>query len=249
MTEKAQTKSGRKGSLAAAPPEYLPDIAWFLRMAQADQFAIADDLRFNHPSAVNRASIKSAEGQQWLTVPVKADRKRSPLICEARIDNRTNWRRKHWRTLQVNYAYAPYFDYFADFFSALYQRQWEFLIDINLEIISYLKDVLRITTPLLKTSDLDLPVDIKAKTLALLKATDSRLYLTDPATEKFLRSPLFDKADIVIQATEKIKLTYRQQFGGFIPNLSLIDLLFNEGPESIWLLARQISRENAAKDS
>lgn len=231
--------------LTAETPHYLPALDYFLKMSLADHFVIADEQRFSGQGAVCRGAIKAAHGKQWLSVPVL--RKEGQRIREARIDPRSNWRQKHWKALQVNYAYAPYFEYFDDFFDILYRKKWIFLIDLNMTIIDYLRDTLRIETTLSKTSAVTLTGDLTEQTLQLLAANECHRYLIEPAVENLLDRSRLAAQGISLLIPVFKHPRYRQQFGSIMEGLSVLDLLFNEGPESLWILAKSIPQTTYKK--
>ena len=228
--------------LAADTPNYIPKLGFFVKMALADHFALADDQLFRQQSPTCRTAIKSASGKQWLTVPVL--HRPQQLICEVQIDNQRRWRQKHFKTLTVNYAYAPYFPYFIDFFDSLYQKQWRFLLDLNLTIIEYIRDILRIESGIVQTNSLSLNGDVSQRTIDLCRARACNSYLASPEIARLLKKDAFTGASIEIDSITWKEPLYRQQFGDWIPGLSVIDMLFNEGPEAIWILAKILSKSS-----
>ena len=195
--------------LAAHQPNFIPWIGYFHKMAQAAKFVLADDLQYTAHGFINRNHIKTRNGKQWLTVPVITKGKGLQKINEVRIDKEQNWRQKHWNSLQLNYKYAPYFDYYADFFERIYQKDWTFLVDLNIELIEFVRKSLNISCPIVLSSELDLRSD---------------------ATERIVDiEKLFKDAGIDLIYTDFKHPIYHQQFGEFVSHFSIIDLLFNEG--------------------
>ncbi len=223
---------------AAAHPNYLPDIAWFHKWATADCFMLADDIAFSPNNAVNRARIKTAQGTQWLSVPVLRKGKGTQTIRDLKIDNVRNWRQKHWKTLLTNYRQSPYFEYYADFFETVYAKPASFLIDFNTEIIAYLQTALKIKHPFLLTSGVEIVCENtpSARIVALVKKMNCDTYLASPGDDVFLKKTIFDAANIHLQFQKFSPPVYTQLFGAFLPNLSVIDLLFNTGPDAGRLL-------------
>jgi len=224
--------------LAAARPNYLPDIAWFHKWATADCFLLADDIVFSPKSAVNRARIKTAQGTQRLTVPVLKKGKGAQTIKDLKIDNIRNWRQKHWKTLLTNYRLSPFFEYYADFFETIYAREASFLMNFNTEIIAYLQKALKIEHPFLLTSKVEAACENtpSARIVALAQEMNCDTYLASPGDKAFLERTIFDAANINLQFQKFSPPVYTQLFGKFTPNLSVIDLLFNTGPDAGRLL-------------
>lgn len=218
--------------LTAQQPLYLPNTGFFRRMAQADRFVFADTVQFTSHDLINRSRIKTPGGARWLTVPILSKGKGKQRICDVRIEPTSNWRRKHWKLLQVNYRYAPYFEFYADFFDDLYRKEWKFLMELNLRIIEFLKTVLGISTPAEIGSQYNLQWGDSEKIIGILNALNCDAYLAREEDRHFLDSKQFGKAGKQLRIDSFSPPVYRQQFAEFIPGLSVVDLLFNEGPAS-----------------
>lgn len=217
--------------VAAAAPAYLPDWNWFAKMARVDCFVLADDLPFSKSGTVHRTRIKTVQGVRWLTVPVATRGTGPRLIRDVPIDLTRHWSRKHWRSLQVNYRYAPYFDYYADAFAEIYHREWRFLLDLNLTMLAVLQDAFRLHVPQMMSSSLPAQPGVSAseRIVQVVQACGGRVYLAAAADRAFLNADAFAAAGIRLAFLEDPPRPYRQLFGEFIPNLSVIDLLFNQG--------------------
>lgn len=215
--------------LAAHQPNFIPWIGYFHKMAQADKFVLADDVQYTTHGFINRNYIKTGNGKQWLTVPVVTKGRGLQKINEVQIDKEQNWRQKHWNSLQLNYKYAPYFDYYADFFEQLYKKEWIFLVDLNIELIEFVRGVLKINCPIILCSDLDLSGEATERILDMTKKTGCPKYLSGASGKNYLNENLFEDAGIDLIYNNFTHPKYHQQFGEFISHLSIIDLLFNEG--------------------
>lgn len=215
--------------LAAHQPNFIPWIGYFHKMAQADKFVLADDLQYTAHGFINRNHIKTRNGKQWLTVPVITKGKGLQKINEVRIDKEQNWRQKHWNSLQLNYKYAPYFDYYADFFERIYQKDWTFLVDLNIELIEFVRKSLNISCPIVLSSELDLRSDATERIVDMVKKNNCTKYLSGKSGKKYLNEKLFKDAGIDLIYTDFKHPIYHQQFGEFVSHFSIIDLLFNEG--------------------
>lgn len=214
-------------NLAADRPDYLPAAGYFFKMARADLFVIADDLQYTTAGLVHRALIRSAGGPLWLSVPVLTGGKGIQQIREAQIDNSKNWRQKHRKALRLNYRYAPYFEYYEDFFERLYGREWKFLIDLNLTGIEFLSSAAGIRTPLRFSSEFNTPAGATEKIIDIARKTGCRGYLALREDRAFLEADLFAEAGIALEW-----LDFSPPGGQEMLNLSLIDMLFHHGPET-----------------
>jgi len=215
--------------LAAHQPNFIPWIGYFHKMVMADKFVLADDIQYTTHGVINRNYIKTSSGRQWLTVPVITKGRGLQKINEVRIDKEQDWRRRHWNSLQMNYKYAPYFDYYADFFEQLYQKEWTFLVDLNIELIEFVRKSLNIPCPILLSSELDLRSDATEGIVDMVKKVNCTKYLSGESGKKYLNEKLFADAGIELIYTDFAHPKYHQQFGEFVFHLSIIDLLFNEG--------------------
>lgn len=205
-------------------------------MSRAQQFVIADDLIYRDKGQLNRARIKHAAGVQWLTVPVQHRRAGRQWIRDVRIETSRHWGQKHRKTLEVNYRYSPYFEYYVDAFAKIYEREWRYLLDLDLALIGLIRQALAITVPLQRSSALDLAEGASEKIIDLAGKIGAGSYLAAPGDAAFLDPFRFQEAGVILAFSDFHPRPYRQQFGDFVPGLSVVDLLFNEGPEAKWIL-------------
>lgn len=227
-------------TLGAHQPNYIPWSGYFHKMAVSDCFVLADDVQYSSQGYTNRTRIKTAQGAQWLTVPVLTKGRGLQSIRELRIDCSRNWRRKHWKALCRNYASAPCFELYADFFDNLYRREWHFLADLNIHIIAHLREALGIAGPLYLSSDLEIPAcDATGRIVQMAEKTGCTRYVSGRGgSTNYLREEAFREAGIELRYNEFTHPVYPQRFGEFIPGLSVLDLLFNCGSAAALLVRR-----------
>lgn len=217
--------------LAAHQPAYLPAIDFFYKMALADVFILADDVRYSTHPAINRAKIKTAQGATWLTVPVLTKGRSGQRVNQVEVDNQQNWRSKHWKSLQTNYTFAAYFDLHADFFEKLYlyEHSPSKLVESTLPIIYHLVSVLNLKTKVKLSSDFNLRASGQEWIFQLAEATGCDTYLADISFSKYLSTEMFFERGVLLSFISPPNIHYYQQFEGFLPGLSIVDLVFNEG--------------------
>ena len=223
--------------LAAHQLHYLPWLRYFHKIASADTFVVLDNIQFNKNGWQNRNKIKAAAGEHILTVPIL--QKFAQALSEVRIDPRQPWRRKHWGALRSNYQKAPHFAEHETFFRRLYETSWEFLNDLNYEMLSYFLKVLKIPARVVRSSELNLSGEGTERLVGLCKELGARAYLTGAyAVQVYLDPELFKREGIELVFQEFSCPKYPQQFreAGFLPELSIVDLLFNCGPRSLEIL-------------
>ena len=215
--------------LGAHQPNYLPWIGFFHKIAQSDKFVLAENVQFSTQSYINRTRIKSADGAaHWLTVPVHSG-DGNLLIKDIRIDNSKNWRKKHWKTIQLNYGKSPYFDRYAPFFESLFSKEWQFLADLNIETITYVCENYSIRTPLVSDSSLKIDAENPSdRIIQMTKITDCDAYLSGSgASKNYLDREQFSTTGIALKFTAFDHPAYAQRHGKFLQGLSVIDFLFN----------------------
>lgn len=220
---------------AVHQPQTFPWLGYFAKIMQADTFVILDNVQFKKNEWQNRNRIKSANGPQWLTVPVIHHF--GQLIKDVRINNRINWRHKHIQALKSNYSKAPYFHHYLPELERLYQKDWQFLAEFNLTGIRWVLEILNVNTPLLIASEIEelqnrdnLNADERLIFLTQLCHADT--YLSGAGGREYLDTGLFPQKNIRLIFQDFQHPSYPQQFGDFTSHLSVLDLLFNLGPES-----------------
>lgn len=216
-------------------PVYLPGIVFLDALLQTDVYIIYDDVQYERRHWGNRNKIRTYQGETWLTVPVIQKNKRSQTYRETLIDNETEWSKNHWKSLYYNYAKAPYFKNYAAFFENLYNKNYTKLLDLDIEIINYLKKQLEIETEVLISSQLQLPNDFTSKTdrlVKMIKKVGGSTYITSKGTKNYMDEELMKEQGIKLLWHDFNHPTYKQFHGNFIPFMSVIDLLFNCGDKS-----------------
>lgn len=217
-------------------PGYLPWLGFFEQMDRADVFVFYDDVQFDR-SWRARNRVKGPNGPVWLSVPVHASLGAGTTVKETRIDNRRDWRRKHWRTIEQSYAKAPYWGTYRQLFEDLYTREWEWLTELDLYAIERLRDALGLRpTPLLRGSELGVDGDRVGRLIAICKEVGANVFYEGAAGWSYIDPAVFAAEGIRVAFQEYRHPEYRQQHGAFVPYLSAVDLLLNEGENSARVL-------------
>jgi len=225
--------------LAAHHPNYLPSIEFFSKVANADIFVLADDLQYTTHSLINRGKIKTAGGWHWLTVPVLTKGKGRQKIREVKIDTRQNWEQKHWKSQRVNYVKAPYFEQHLDFFEYLYRNHWTYLVDLNATIIRFLTEAFGLRTQIALSSEWTWSKGGEERLPEMLQHFGCDTYLCrQPGPQDQVDAARLQNSGYHLRILDREHPPYHQLFGEFVPNLSAIDLLFNEGERSREILWR-----------
>ena len=194
-------------------PLYLAPVPLYTRLYSADGFIIDGCSPFVKQTFRSRAIIATEGGTQSLNIPVVHDGGRTAMR-DVRISEHGNWRRQHWNALVSAYRNSPFFEYYADDFAHFYEERDGFLMDFNLRLHNVVCELL----------GLDREIRVLTTEDALKEATDAAGDLRSIAEPKALA-----------ELTEMPQRYYQvfAQRNGFIPNLSIVDLLFNMGPEGL----------------
>ncbi len=200
---------------AIRPPEYFPALPFWALVLECDRVILADTFQYSRQSFQNRARLKTPDGWQWITIPLKGGQRGRP-IAEVEIDNTVPWRGKHLRALQYNYRTTPYFEAFEDRFEAFFKRDWRTLGSVSVASVRLVCEILDIPQPV----------------------AQSEGGLPDPGSrELVLETDRAVKGGKILKFEPECK-DYRQNFGGFEPGMSILDALFNLGFETLNLLSR-----------
>jgi len=214
--------------VAILQPHYLPYIGAFNLMSQVDAWVFYDDVQLEHQSWQTRNRIKTGEGKSsWLSVPVK--RGFGQKINEVQVINQL-WREKHWKTIAQSYGKARCFEEVANSMQDLVLGEWIYLADNNIYQMKYLAECLGINPKFYKSSEMKLSGNKTDRVLAVLKILNADEYISGVAAKNYIEEDKF----------KEVKLTwfeykcpeYPQLYGKFMPNLSVIDLIFNTGEKA-----------------
>jgi hypothetical protein len=224
--------------VAIHQPEHMPWLGFFDKMRRADLFVLLDTTQFAKDDFQNRNRIKTRQGPSWLTVPVYKSGASKQLITEVRICNETHWRRRCLRMVLESYREAPYFDAHEEFCRRLYEREWSSLVELNVEVLEYLKAALGLPTTLLTASALGIREHGGTNTnLAICRAVGAHAYLSGKHGRQYLDEDQFAEHNIEVQYQDFRHPVYPQLWGRFAPQMSVIDLLFNCGQTSLETIA------------
>jgi hypothetical protein len=219
-------------------PSYLPWLGFFEQMQRSDQFVLYDDVQFTRRDWRNRNRIRVLEGSVWLTVPVIQKNKYEQSLLETKIDNSTSWKRKHLETIRCHYSKTPFFDLHFPWCEKIFNREWDFLLDLSLETIQYLKGALKINTPLLRSSELGQSGNKTERLISICKQIGATQYLSGESAKNYISEKDFFDQGIELEYQEYQHPEYPQRYEGFVPFLSTIDLLFNCGDKSLEFLKK-----------
>ncbi len=191
---------------------YFAPLAWYIPLAKGANVCMEQHDNFIKQTFRNRCIITGPNGRQVLTVPVEKNPKGKTPMRDVRISDHGNWRHLHWNALESSYGKSPFFEYYADDLRPFFEQRWDYLFDYNEEIRQKICQLLQI----------DEKVSYSSEYLQGEHITDGILDLRSLAEPSVLEQ----------QPCPPYYQVFSQRHG-FTPNLSILDLLFNLGPEAL----------------
>ncbi|MEJ7779701.1 MAG: WbqC family protein [Daejeonella sp.] len=194
---------------AIFPLFYLPPIDYFSKLVEHKTGVILENAEhFQKQTFRNRASIHSPNGRLDLIVPVVRGSKNHTKIKDVKISYDFNWQRLHWMSLQTCYRSSAYFEFYEDDLAIFYEKKWDFLFDYNEQFLSLLLRFLKVNIHYQYTNDFEKEY---AESFDFRNSIHPK---QSPSTDVEIYFQVFEERN------------------GFLPNLSIVDLLFNQGPQS-----------------
>lgn len=222
--------------VAIHQPQFLPWLGYFDKMDQADVCVLLDDVKFKKNELQNRNKIRTAKSWQWLTVPVHHEH--GQIIKEVRIDESASWRSKHIKAIEKNYSKARYMqDYFRSF-CELFMVDWDLLVRLNICLIIYFKDVLGIETELVRSSSLHVDLAKTDRLLEICRILGADIYISEEEEQEYCEEEKFLKKGIEVEYHKYKHPEYKQAHPGFESHMSVLDLLFCHGSESLKIIRK-----------
>lgn len=218
--------------IALLQSNYIPWKGYFDLINMADTFIFHDDLQYTHGDWRNRNKIKTQNGLDWLSAPCGSSESR--LICEVEFKDHS-WQKKHWAKIEQNYTKAKYFKDFKDYFKAIYlDNEWCNLSEMNQHIIkSISKDILKINTKFEDSREYNLSLKKAERVLELLKKSDADVYISGPAAKNYFDESVAKEIGIKVEWMDYSGYPeYQQLYPPFEHGVTILDLIFNEGPNA-----------------
>lgn len=229
-------------------PMYIPWMGYFGYIEQADVFVYYDDVQFVRRSWHRRNKVKVSDGDfTWLTVPVVKNF--GQKINEVKIRNNEDWQEDHWKTIHHSYANAPYYDDYKEDLKRVYLQEWRRLSKLNETLIKLLVEKLGIgNTEFVLSSNTNTEGAKTDRLINILRHVGADAYISGPTAKDYLNVEKFRAENITLYWHEFDHPVYQQPHGEFVPHLSTIDLLFNEGPNARSLI-KQGERNALRRDT
>ncbi|MBS3742318.1 MAG: WbqC family protein [Candidatus Cloacimonetes bacterium] len=222
-------------TFAIHQPNYIPWLGYFYKIAKSEKFVFLDDVQYPRgQSYSNRNRIKTPNGPTYLTIPISIPSGNKGKVSYKEVKFANNrWKRKHLKTLEFNYKRADYYDEVYPFVENIIQKDLSFA-ELNMQLIKEICKYLNIATPTYKLSNLLNDYGSKTRLIIdIAKELEANTYLSGTGGGKeYNDRELLSKNNIKLIYSDFEHPQYKQLWGDFTPNLSILDLLFNCGAES-----------------
>jgi hypothetical protein len=218
--------------VTAHQPSYLPWAGYFNKISQSQVYVFLDHVLPSKGDWVNRVKIKTNYGAKYLTVPIIKKNFLKSRISELLIDNEKDWKSKHLNLIYSNYNKSKYFINYFNKLEKIYSHKWKYIADLNFRLLSFFLEELSIKVEILKSSEMNL---IKKKSdliVEICKKTSATKFIFGEMGINYADEESFRENNIKIYFQKFLPIQYNQLYGSFLPNLSIIDLLFNCGDDS-----------------
>ena len=214
-------------------PNYIPWLGFFHKLLLSDTYIVFDDVQFPRGKDYdNRNQIKTNNGKMWLTASVLGKKDLKPWN-QIEINN-NGWKEKHLTNIESFYKKTPYFKSYFLFLKRIYETDHKLLLDLNLDLIIFFLGCLDKIPNIILSSDIKTELTGLDKILYILKDQKATKYISGDGegSRRYIDEQLFKDNNIELIWQNYKHPTYKQLYGEFIPYLSILDLLFNEGPNS-----------------
>lgn len=222
-------------------PGYLPWLGFFEQMSRADVFVYLDDVQYTKNDWRNRNRIKTKDGTQWLTVPVSFQF--GQRINEVPVNQASPWARRQIQALHSWYQRAPFFERYMPGLTAILDRRQTLLVDLDIELTTWLQAQLGLPVATQRSSGLRIAsTDRQMRLIEICRALGCDAFYEGRAGMNYMDAALFQEHGVTVEFQDYAHPHYRQLWTreqGFISHLSIVDLLFNHGPESLKILTGQ----------
>ena len=196
-------------------PTYFPNLAHFVAMVNAEEIVFEMNDNFLKQTYRNRTYIYGANGKLGLNIPVVHSQKNRQKYRDVKVYNQDKWQSLHWKSILSAYRTSPFFEYYEDELQHLFTEKVDFLLDYNLKCLEAICECLQLELNTTRTETFEKIIEDKADFRHLVNAKKEPFYTFEEYTQVFSNKH------------------------GFIPNLSILDLLFNEGPNALNYLESQ----------
>jgi hypothetical protein len=219
--------------VAIHQPSYAPWCGYFAKIRHADAFIFLDDAQMCKNNLINRNKINAAGQEKWLTIPVSFNLG-DPISATRFAD--PDWARKHVDLLRNCYRDCPHFGPVMDCLAPVYEGEFASLADLNIRLAELIMGYLGIERPLYRSSELDCPGKSDDRLVDLVLRVGGGAYISGPGGMRYQDPAKFEAAGLGLEVVSYHQIPYPQPQEPFVPNMAIMDALFNVGPQALDLL-------------
>lgn len=209
-------------------PNYIPWCGYFYKIFQSDIFVFLDDAQYEKNGYSDRNTIKTPQGQCYLKIPVKKEGL-TTTYNDTFLKDELRWREKHLKTIEMNYKRTSYYDEIMPYLKELYYAKCSTLSEFNINVISELSYLMGLKTRFVRSSELEITGRSTERLINIIQSLNGDTYISGNGAIKYQDEKLFKENKIILQYSNFLHPIYEQQWGGFLTNLSILDILFNNG--------------------
>lgn len=216
-------------------PDYIPYLGYFYKISRAERFVFLDDAQFSSDNMHHWNRVKTPQGEVRLKVPT--EHSFGDPINAVRPRDELKWKQKHLKTIELNYARAPYFKQIFPDFADLLWRAWRNLADMNVAINTWIARSFGFSTQFYCSSEMEINTVREARVIDICKKMDADVYLSGNGARAYQTEQHFTDRGVQLVYTDYHPFEYPQAWGAFLPNLSVLDYIFHCGFD--WERVRQ----------
>jgi hypothetical protein len=210
---------------------YIPYPGFFHKLSLADILVIMDDVQYDK-RFTNRNRILVPQGAMWLTVPIVKEDKFLPN-SSVKINNGVHWRDDHWKKISLSYRNAAFYDLYAGRLEETFQKEWDLLLELDLDLLKKSMEWLGLNLPIVRESELKVDGKASERLINACKAVGADTYVSGSGGKNYIDPRQFENEGITLVYQDYAPIPYRQRFTKtFVPDLSIVDMLFNLGPDA-----------------
>lgn len=228
--------------VAIHQPHYFPYAGFFHKLSLADAYVIMDDVQYDK-RFTNRNRILTPQGWIWLSVPIKKEHKFLPNMS-VEINNDVDWRTLHWKQISLSYVNTPFFRLYKNYLEDLYRKEWRYLFELDFETLTKTTEWLGLELQTVRESTLGIRGTSTERLVEVCKALGADTYIAGRGSVNYMHEKLFEANKIKVEYQDYTPSPYPQRFStAFVPDLSIIDMLMNVGPNSLKLIKGELRLE------
>jgi len=226
--------------LTAHQPAYLPWLGLFDKISMADTYVFMDDVIYSKSDFSNRNKIydKSKNQPEWLSIPLERSGKGGVKFYDIKI-NGDKWKRQHLGKILSNYSKTPYFDKYFPELESIISSDYKFLADFNYDLLIYFLNILNIKVDMVKASSLKIPSTGNQYLIDICISLGANIYIFGEQGRDYADFEAFKNNGIDTRFQKYKHPIYNNAGKSFFPDMSIIDLLFNEGDNAFKILSNK----------